>query len=186
MEKDKELIEKIQSGDSSAFAELYDRYFEKIYKFIYYKTTHKENAEDLCSQTFTKALEKISDFKFTNTGTFSAWLYRIARNTVIDFYRTSPQQQDIDQTYNLYQEDDMENKISDKQNLDSIRDKLGSLKQEQREIIVMRVWDELSYKEISEIVGKSEASCKMSFSRGIKQLKNNLISIIILIALLVS
>lgn len=45
MDKDKELIEKIQSGDSSAFAELYDRYFEKIYKFIYYKTTHKENAE---------------------------------------------------------------------------------------------------------------------------------------------
>jgi len=186
MTQDIDLILKIQSGDSGSFAELYDRYFDKIYRFIYYKTSHRENAEDLTSQTFAKALEKINSFKINDAGTFSAWLYRIARNNIIDYYRTNHDHQDIEQTFGLYQENDMENKLNNQQELEKIQDKLDLLKPEQKEIIVMRVWNELSYKEISQIVGKSEASCKMTFSRAIRQLKTTLVSVLVLISFLFS
>jgi len=184
MNQDIDLIVKIQAGELESFGELYDRYFDKIYRFIYYKTSHRQNAEDLTSQTFSKALEKINDFKIKSSGTFSAWLYRIARNNVIDYYRGNHDYQDIEQTFGLYQENDMENKLSQDQDLKKIKDQLDLLQPEQKEIVIMRVWNELSYKEIAHITGKSEASCKMTFSRAIKQLRTTLISVLLLISFL--
>ena len=72
------LIQACQNGDSEAFGQLYDKYFKKIYRFIYYKINQKELTEDLVADTFTKALDGIKKFK-NGKGTFSSWLYQIAR-----------------------------------------------------------------------------------------------------------
>ena len=96
--KEQKLIKDCLGGDLKKFGGLYELYIDKIYKFIYFKTHHKETAEDLVSQTFFKALENIKGFD-PSKGKFSSWLYRIARNCVIDYYRTKKAKIDIYDTW---------------------------------------------------------------------------------------
>ncbi|MFH1427179.1 MAG: RNA polymerase sigma factor [Patescibacteria group bacterium] len=147
--------------------------YKKIYNFIFYKTGQKETAEDLTSQTFIKALENIKKYNSTK-GSFSSWLYRIARNTVIDYYRTKKENFNITDFTNLGSDENLEDQTDLKQQLEKVQKYLLKLKAEQREIIIMRVWDGLSYEEISQIVNKSQASCKMQFSRTINKLRKDL------------
>lgn len=173
MDNEQDIIILCQQGDLERFGWLYDKYIKKIYDFIYFKTTHKETAEDLTSLTFFKALENIKTFD-TNKGAFSAWLYQIARNTVIDFYRTKKENVDIDDIWDLAGNENVERDIDTKAKLQAVEKYLAKLKSEQREIIIMRVWSELTYAEIAEVLGKSEASCKMSFSRAIAVLRKEM------------
>lgn len=170
---DKQIITQCQKGDLERFGQLYDKYIKKIYDFIYYKTTHKETAEDLTSQTFFKAMDKIGGFD-NSKGTFSAWLYQIARNTVIDFYRTKRKEANIEDIWDLAGNDDLERDIDTKEKLAKVEKYIAKLKSEQREIIIMRVWQDMSYQEIVAIKGKSEASCKMIFSRAMAILRKEM------------
>jgi RNA polymerase sigma-70 factor (ECF subfamily) len=162
-----------QKGNNDQFAFLYDKYIKKIYDFVYYKTSHKETAEDIVSQVFFKAIERINTFK-VNKGTFQAWLYQIARNSVIDFYRTKKEVANIDDYWSLSDNTDIERDTEARIRLEEVDAYLKKLKPLQREIIIMRVWQGLGYAEISEIIGKSEASCKMLFSRTIKRLRKEM------------
>lgn len=173
MDNEQDIIILCQQGNLENFVQLYDKYIKRIYDFIYFKTTHKETAEDLTSLTFIKALEKIKTFN-ADKGTFSAWLYQIARNTVIDFYRTKKEAIDIDDVWDLAGNENIERDIDAKAKLQAIEKYLAKLKSEQREIIIMRIWSELTYAEIAEVLGKSEASCKMSFSRAIAVLRKEM------------
>jgi len=159
------IIEHCKEGRLGEFEKLYDIYFQKIYNFIYYRTGHKETAEDLTSKTFIKALDNIKDFK---GGNFSAWIYCIARNQVIDQYRAKKNVVDIDKI-SLGRE--MSSNLDAKNKLKEVSKYLDKIKPEHKEVIIMRVWDELSYREISEIMKKSEASCKIIFSRAISKLR---------------
>ncbi len=167
---DNRIIENCQKGNPDEFGALYDKYIRKIYDFIYYKTQHKETAEDLTSVTFTKVLEKIHGFDCAK-GTFQAWLYQIARNTVIDHYRTKKHETDIEDIWDLSGNDDPERDLDTKKKLEQVDDYLNKLKPDQREIIILRVWQGLSYKEIAEITGRSEDAAKMKFSRVVRKLR---------------
>lgn len=162
-----------QNGQLENFGLLYDEYIEKIYKFIYYKTHHKETAEDLTSKTFMKALEKINTFTDLK-GSFAAWLYKIARNTVIDHYRANKYDVNIEDVWDLKDNNDIESNIDIKQKISEVKKYLKDLKSEQREIIIMRIWQNMSYQEIADALGKSEASCKMTFSRAINKLRQEM------------
>ncbi len=166
---EKELIEKSQNGDTEAFGLLYDRHIRTIYNFIYYKTRHKETAEDLTSQTFMKALTHIGSVDTSRP--FQSWLYKIAHNSVLDHYRTKRQSEDIDDFYNLAEEGDIVGMLDGIEEAKKVKGYLASLSPIERDIVIMRIWQELSYKEIAEIVGKTEASCKMIYSRSLKKLR---------------
>ncbi|MCB9802394.1 sigma-70 family RNA polymerase sigma factor [Candidatus Nomurabacteria bacterium] len=168
-----ELVNQTQDGEVESFARLYDYYFPKIYQFIYYQVRHRESSEDLTSLTFTKALEKINSFK-TKDGLFSAWLYRIARNTVTDHWRTKKEDLELKIAMDKISQEQTEKNLDQKQLLEKVSRQLNLLKSKQKEIIIMRLWQELSYQEISQILNKSEASCKMYFSRSIKILRESL------------
>ena len=154
----------MQTMTSQEFTALYDQYIEKIYNFIYYRTSHKETAEDLASKTFIKAWENINQFN-EQKGAFSSWLYSIARNNVIDHYRKEKQTMDIDKILDISSAENVEESTNAKVQLDKVKEYLKELPQEQQDIVIMRVWDDLSYKEIAAILQKSEASTKMSFYR---------------------
>lgn len=175
---DVEIIKQCQEGNKEKFGELYERYVEKIYQFLYYRTFSRETAEDLVSQTFFKALRNLEKFQGEN---FSAWLYRIARNNLIDHYRTDKHNLSLETIWDLKEEKDWEIALDNKQKLEEVKKLLQKFSPEQQEIILLRVWDDLPYKEIAKILEKSEASCKMMFSRAIKELKGQMPVLIILL-----
>lgn len=173
-EETTQLVIASQKGDSTAFGVLYDQHVRKIYDFVYYKTMHRQTAEDLTSEIFMKALDKIQTYK-PHKASFTTWLYQIARNTMIDFFRKNKHHsvnindETIERT--LTDHSDMHTATDAVLRLEQVRSHLNQLTPEQRDIIMMRVWQELSYQEIAAIMDKSEANCKMIFSRGIKELR---------------
>src|SRR4051812_38116798 len=84
-----DLVRKAKQGQEEAFGSIYNLYFEKIYRFIYYRVSHKEVAEDLAEEVFLKVFSKLSSIE--KDGSFEGWLYQIARNKVIDYYRDKKQ-----------------------------------------------------------------------------------------------
>lgn len=171
---DQELVTSYNQGSTDAFGVLYDRYIEKIYRFIYYKTFDSTIAEDLTSSTFFKALNKINTLDLSR-GNFSTWLYSIARNTVIDHYRShrfaANEGSDV---FDLTEESRAEETHDASYALYQVEDYLKNLSSSQREIVILRIWEERSYKEIAEIIGGTESSAKMSFSRTIRKLREDL------------
>jgi len=167
------IIKKCKAGRLEEFGLLYDKYIIKIYDFIYYKTHHKETAEDLCSLVFLKAVDKIKGFNLEK-GTFQAWIYAIARNTVIDYYRTKKNDLDIEDIWDLRGGENIERDTDTRIKLEKVEKYIKELKPWQRDIIIMRVWQGLGYREIAEILNKSEASCKMAYSRAINKLRREM------------
>ena len=166
-------IKKCQEGELESFAYIYDKYINKIYKYIYYRMPDKYISEDLTSQTFIKALKSISLYN-KDKGSFSSWLYKIAKNNLADYYRTYKNNLDINDLWYLEDDTNIEVAADKDFKLDKVKKYLIKLNKEQKEIVILRVWDELSYSEISEIVQKSEASCKMMFSRSLEKLKQEM------------
>jgi RNA polymerase sigma-70 factor (ECF subfamily) len=162
-----------KEGDTEAFGIIYDAFIGRIYRFVYYKTHHKETAEDVTSEVFKKALQRIGLFDPTR-GSFSGWLYRIARNTVIDHYRTTRPTDDIDDMWGLMSDSDTERDIDAKMAVERLQKHLVVLTSEQRDIVLMRVWEGMAYKEIAGAVDKSEAACRMAFMRSISRLRDGM------------
>lgn len=168
---DEHLIQSSLAGDAAAFGQLYERYVERIHKYLYYRTFQREIAEDLTSQTFLQALERRSSFDLKK-GTFSSWIYRIARNLLIDQVRATKPTVEFEPFSDLLRDrHDLVRSAEQKELLEQIQHALQSLTEEQREIILLRIWDERSYAEIAHILGKSEASCKMAVSRGLSAVR---------------
>ncbi len=170
MEDDSLYVKEVQAGKAEAFGVLYDRYLDKIYRFIYYKTFNKETAEDLTSEVFHKALFKITSFDL-DKGSFSTWLYQIARNRVIDYYRTAKSVVPLEDVFDMGIDERTPETLDAIAKLGEVTEYLQTLGAKQREIITLRVWEEKSYREIALIVGGSEDSVKMSYSRSIKELR---------------
>jgi len=175
---DSSLISNYLKGNSKAFEKLYKKYIEKIYRFVFYKTMHKETAEDLTSTIFFKALNKLASFDDTKSK-FQTWLFNIARNTVIDHYRTKKPNQNIEDFWGIADNHKLDSIVENNLKIEDVKKVLQTLNTEQREIVILRVWEGLSYKEIAKIIGKSENACKVSFSRTASKLKDNILLIII-------
>lgn len=180
------LAREFEGGSKEAFGELYEAYLRPIYNFIYFKTHHRETAEDLASQVFMKAYRSVSKFS-AEKGTFQAWVYQIARRTVIDHYRSTKQTMNIDDVWDLDSGENIETDVENRILLESVKNYIRDLPSEQRDVIIMRIWQEMSYAEIAEVMNKSEASCKMIFSRSIKKLKTAMpeAALIVLVLLMV-
>lgn len=171
---EKELIERSVRGESSAFGLLYDRYLSKIYRFVLLKVGHREEAEDLTHQVFLSAWENIGLFREEGLP-ISSWLYKIARNRIIDYYRTKRlnipldrMPEDISQA--MEGVEDLDKKIL----LEKIYTSLHHLTDEQQEVVVLRFIEELSNKEIAQALDKNEIAVRVLQHRALKNLKKML------------
>lgn len=165
-----DAIKACQAGDTASFGQIYDAYIGKIYSFLYYRVSHKPTAEDLTSLTFFKALDRISTFD-PSKGTFQSWLYQIARNSMIDHFRVHKQTLELDEARETGSGENMALNVENKLRLEQVMEQLGKLPVEHKDLILMRVWDGLSYSEISEITGKTENALKMAVSRILSKIR---------------
>lgn len=168
---DLKIIESAIEGESSAFGLLYDRYQPQIYRFIYLKTSHREEAEDLTHQVFLNAWKNIENYRHKGFP-FSSWLYQIARNQVIDHYRTKKTTTSLEVIEEIEEEESTPHKKAEiKFEMEAVKNAIPQLPLEQQDVIIMRFVEELSPKEIALALEKPESTIRVLQHRAIKNLQ---------------
>lgn len=171
-EKLEELAKKCQAGDKESFSQIYDLLADKIYKFVFFKCK-SEDCDDLVEVIFIKIWEKINLYEDSN-GYFSAWVYKIAHNTVIDYYRKHRPILSIEESLGIEDEDEEKNPLittEKKLNGEIVRLALEKLKEPYKEIIILKYIQDLSNEEIAEITGRSHVSIRVISHRALSKLK---------------
>lgn len=160
---DEQLVKNYANGDSDAFDTLLARYQQKIYSYILFLVHDDEVADDLFQETFMKAIVTIRQGRYVESGRFSAWLTRIAHNLVIDKYRQdrnsnviSNDASDADLFNDASLSDiTVEMKMITEQSLTDVGRLLKELPDNQKEVLYMRFYQDLSFKEIADATGVS-------------------------------
>lgn len=180
--KEKKLFWQFRkTKDPDLFGEIYDLYVDAIYRFVYFKVSSEEEAQDLTSEVFLKAWQYLAGGKENSEkiNNIRAFLYQIARNTVIDFYRQRSQK-NVTYINSIAPEEaerieDKSINILEKAKLDSkveeIKKALEGVKDEYREILILRFIEELGVGEIADILGKSRNNVRVLIFRALKATK---------------
>ncbi|OGY42551.1 MAG: hypothetical protein A2Y67_02370 [Candidatus Buchananbacteria bacterium RBG_13_39_9] len=178
--KEQYLLFRAKNKDPEAYSKIYDYYVQRIFRFVFFKVNNQEEAQDLTSEVFLKTWQYIIDGKEIKN--LNAFFYKIARNLVIDYYRKS-QQKGISLETLRTESEALENlekdklltvshkELDDQMQLEKIKDKLQYLKDEYREILVLRYIDGLTIKEIAEIVAKKKGAVRVIIYRATNALK---------------
>ncbi len=171
------LVRKAKDGEASAFGSLYDHYLPKIYRFVLLKVSLREEAEDLTHQVFLKAWQNISTYNFQGYP-FGTWLYQIARNTVIDHYRSSNPHTSLEATaFDIAAEGKSLQEVAEGSlQWDVILKGIRQLKETEQDVLIMRFVEDMTPREVAAAIGKSESAVKLIQHRAIKRLKELLSS----------
>lgn len=178
--QEQEYILAFQAWDFEAFGNLYEAYVDAIFAFVFRKTGEREVAEDLCSQIWMKAMKALERFETQEGASFKSWIYRIAHNTIIDYYRAKKEQVDIQEIAEIGFHENIAEMIDNKDRLKQVEMFLETLKPLEREIVILRVWDDLSYKEIADLTGKTQDNCKQIYKRSLDKIQANVTLLLLL------
>lgn len=166
-----ELIQRAVSGDPDAFAALYDFYVEQIYRFVLFRVGDKQTAEDLTSQVFLKAWDNLSSYQIRGLP-FKAWLFRIARNSVIDYYRTYKETTPLESSA-LTKPDpaaEVGDQVEQQLQAEELRLALQQLTEDQRQVLTLRFIEGLSTEEVANVMGKRQGAIRALQMRGLQAL----------------
>ena len=160
---DYELVELYENGNDNAFDELLQRHQSYVYSYILFLVKEEDVADDIFQETFTRAIMAIRSHKYQTTGKFSAWLIRIAHNLIIDSTRETESGMLVTQEKFSpiilndirLSEGGIETNIIEQQKADQLRKLLDYLPDVQREVVLLRFYEDLSFKEIAEKTGVS-------------------------------
>lgn len=166
------LVELARGGDSEAFGLLYDHYQPSVYRFLYYRTRSVVVAEDLCSETFFRALRNMSSFRWQGKD-FGAWLMTIARNLATDHFKAGRTRLELT-TEDMGQHDDStegpENAVLAGLTNEILLESLTKLPNEQRDCLIMRFLQGMSIAETATALGRSDGAIKQLQLRGVRNL----------------
>ena len=163
MMTDEELVVLYAEGNNAAFDQLLDRYKSSIHSYIFFIVRNKELTEDIFQETFVKVIMTIKQGRYSEVGKFKAWITRIAHNLIIDYFRQERSEQVISNDeveVDLFNncklcEGTVEDRIVHHLVLTDVRRRVEHLPENQREVVEMRYYQDLSFKEIAEKTGVS-------------------------------
>lgn len=166
------MIEKLavraKKGESEAFGELYELLVEKIYRFLFYKVNTVAEAEDLTAQVFEKAWKNLKRYR---QGNFQAWLFKIARHTLIDFWRTQKKEKKLTEINEPSSQTDILADLCQKEEKKQLVQALKKLKKEYYEVLSLRFFNNLSVAKTAKIINKSEGAVRVLQHRALASLK---------------
>jgi RNA polymerase sigma-70 factor (ECF subfamily) len=182
LSEEKELVRQAQKAPD-AFAKLYDQYYPKIFGYILRRTANLEAAQDLTSETFFNALNKLWQFRWRNIS-FSSWLYKIATNEINQYFRKAEYKKSIsleelqEQGFEPVSSNNPESELIEAQEklrqhreFREVQDKIIRLSSKYQEVIALRFFEQKQIKEISEILGKKEGTIKSLLHRAVEKLR---------------
>jgi RNA polymerase sigma-70 factor (ECF subfamily) len=179
-EEDRSLVEKAQKGDTEAFGALYDRHTERIYRFIFLKTGHRNDAEDLLHEVFLSAWRTLGGYETRSGVPVTSWLYRIAGNRVIDWYRTRKGDTSLDEMTEMNAipvelasagHAGLLEALDRGLALEGVLKAVRTLNDTEQTVVLMRYVEDLSPEETASAIGKTPGAVRLIQHRAIAKLK---------------
>lgn len=174
--KSKVKKEEAMVDDSDKFSEIFNKYFDKIHQFFYFRLRNQSDAEDLAAETFERVLKNLASFEERGFGV-GAWIYRIARNVLSDFFRKKKFQIDSIDHLEPSKEPSKEFSLKDLDR-DMLKEQLwelvNGLPERQKSVWALKLSSDLPHKEIGKLVGITEANVNVIVHRSLKTLKQQL------------
>jgi RNA polymerase sigma-70 factor (ECF subfamily) len=171
-----EVLARASQGDRDAFGSLYERYVDRIFNYVYYRTGNTHDAEDLTARVFQRAMNHIHNY--TDRGVpFSAWLYRIAHNLVANWHRDRSRRQEIpinDVPVLPAKGDHPETKLVRTEEQDALLRLIRKLPPERQHLLILKFVESLSNAEIGQIMGRSEGAIKSLYHRTLLALRDQI------------
>jgi RNA polymerase sigma-70 factor (ECF subfamily) len=166
-EKDMAPIVERGRADQAAFKPIYEEYFPRIYRYCLRRVACPQEAEDLTSLVFTRALDHLSTYR---GGSWAAWLFRIAHNAVANHHRRPPTVP-LEETERSTEGDEALGRLLDAEERERVARLIARLPEEQRELLALKIAGRLSAKEIGQVIGKSEGAVRVMLHRTVQQLR---------------
>lgn len=182
-DEERGLIEQAQNGNSYSFGKLYDRYAERIYRFIFLKTGHKSDAEDLLHEVFLSGWRTVGTYKLRGGIPFTSWLYRIASNRVIDWYRAQKHGASLDE---MAESNTLPVELASTSHtallealdrgfeMETVMKGVRELEDVQQTVLLMRFVEDLSPEEVGHAIGKTAGAVRLIQHRALTKLKKNI------------
>jgi RNA polymerase sigma-70 factor (ECF subfamily) len=177
---DVELVE-LSKSDKDAFGEIYERYLDKIYKYVYYRVGNQHDAEDLTSRVFFRALAHVETYEDRGVP-FQAWLYRIAHNLVANHHRDRGRRkiiplEDYITTSVFGSIDGPERAAEDAEDRERLLGAIRRLPEDRQQLLILKFVDRLSNAEIGEVMGRTEGAVKSLYHRTLTTLRDDLLAV---------
>lgn len=158
-------------GDEQAFGLLYDAYLDSIYRFVYLRVEDQQTAEDITANVFLRAWEKLDRYQFRGVP-FRAWLFRIARNAVIDHYRTRKETAPLEAVINTHDESaiSVSQKVGLRIEAEKVMENMRQLTEDQRNVLTLKLVHGLNTQEVAKTLGKRQGAVRALQMRGLQAL----------------
>jgi RNA polymerase sigma-70 factor (ECF subfamily) len=173
LEDERKFVLKSKAGEAEAFGALYDHYIARIYRFILVRVRQREEAEDLSHRVFLQAWQNIKNYNERGFP-FSSWLYRIARNAVVDYYRRAKPFLSLEDSAvpEIIEKADYGERIDSGLRLEKVVEAIRELKPVEQEVIILRFVEDFTVAETASAVKKSQGAVKLIQHRALNRLKN--------------
>ncbi|MDG2370685.1 MAG: sigma-70 family RNA polymerase sigma factor [Flavobacteriales bacterium] len=172
LNSEQEIIEAAKK-DLLHFKKLYNKYYEQIFRYVYQRMDVKDTAHDVTSQVFLKSMNNLKKFKYKGVP-FSAWLFRIASNEVVQFYKDKKSERTV-QIQTDYIQDIVANESElEREQLSLVIEEIAELPAKELELIELRYFEKRPFKEISQILNITESNAKVRIHRIVAKLKQSL------------
>lgn len=173
---DEDVLSQAADGDREAFGLLYDRYVERIYNYIFYRTGNHHDAEDLTARVFSRAMKHITNYQDRGVP-FSAWLYRIAHNLVANWHRDNSRRQEMPLEDGYWVTGDTELPEAQLMRTEEQRlllDIIRELPEDRQQLVILKFVEHLSNAEIGKIMGRTEGAIKSLYHRTLLSLRDEI------------